>query len=201
MKKQYIILGFLLSVPVISQARIQHGHLQEMKAAIDMVRQEFENEHTGQREWRRDIPRALETIKYHLTEKHAHETFSDKAFALIIPWLKVVQQDIEGLANPEQFKQNIQSLIDRAQKILDKTAAKENGKQEKMGEEQMLEQLMQEISPALPEDQAEAFWGDVAKETERLKREQAHMPIKEKEQYLMGLEIEQEAPKPKPDIK
>lgn len=56
-----------------------------------------------------------------------------------------------------------------------------------MSEEELLNQLMQEINSALPEDQREAFWQEVARETERLEQETAHMAPEEKEQYLMNL--------------
>lgn len=56
-----------------------------------------------------------------------------------------------------------------------------------MSEEELLNQLMQEINAALPEDQRDAFWQEVARETERLEQETAHMAPEEKEQYLMNL--------------
>ncbi len=56
-----------------------------------------------------------------------------------------------------------------------------------MSEEELLNQLMQEINAALPEDQRDSFWQEVARETERLEQETAHMAPEEKEQYLMNL--------------
>ncbi len=64
-----------------------------------------------------------------------------------------------------------------------------------MSEEELLNQLMKEINDALPEDQRESFWEEVARETERLEEETAHMSQDEKEQYLFNLITEE----PKPD--
>lgn len=64
----------------------------------------------------------------------------------------------------------------------------------KMSEEQLMNQLMEEINAALPEDQRESFWEEVAHETERLEQETAHMSPDEKEQYLFNLITEETQP-------
>lgn len=56
-----------------------------------------------------------------------------------------------------------------------------------MSEEELLNQLMEEINSALPEDQRESFWQEVAKETERLEQATANMSEDEKEKYLLDL--------------
>lgn len=65
-----------------------------------------------------------------------------------------------------------------------------------MSEEELLNQLMQEINAALPEDQRDAFWQEVARETERLEQETAHMAPDEKEKYLLNLISAETAPEP-----
>ncbi|MEX0848648.1 MAG: hypothetical protein WD055_00285 [Candidatus Dependentiae bacterium] len=76
-----------------------------------------------------------------------------------------------------------------------------------MSEEELLNQLMEEINSALPEDQRDTFWQEVAKETERLEEATANMSDEEKEKYLMDLitaepgkaeELEPEIPEEKP---
>ncbi len=71
-----------------------------------------------------------------------------------------------------------------------------------MSEEELLNQLMSEINNALPEDQRDSFWEEVAKETERLEKETANMDEEEKEKYLLDLitaEPGQEVERPEPE--
>jgi hypothetical protein len=72
-----------------------------------------------------------------------------------------------------------------------------------MSEEELLNQLMEEINSALPEDQRDTFWQEVAKETERLEAATASMSDEEKEKYLMDLitaEPSQETETPQTEV-
>jgi len=65
-----------------------------------------------------------------------------------------------------------------------------------MSEEELLNLLMEEINQAIPEDQRENFWQEVARETERLEQETAHMSPEEKEKYLLDMITAEPTPQP-----
>lgn len=72
-----------------------------------------------------------------------------------------------------------------------------------MSEEQLISQLMKEIDAALPEDQREAFWEEVARETERIEDEMNKLNLTtpaEREQYLLNLMSEEEPEPVEPAI-
>ena len=72
-----------------------------------------------------------------------------------------------------------------------------------MSEEELLNLLMEEINQAIPEDQRETFWQEVARETERLEQETANMSPEEKEKYLLDMitaEPQQPEARPEPEI-
>jgi hypothetical protein len=67
-----------------------------------------------------------------------------------------------------------------------------------MSQEDLLAQFMSEIDQLIPEEERATFWEEVAKETERLERETAHMSEEEKEKYLMNIITQPPTPEAPP---
>jgi hypothetical protein len=67
-----------------------------------------------------------------------------------------------------------------------------------LSQEELLEQFMSEINQLIPEAERQTFWEEVARETERLERETAHMSEEEKERYLMNIITQPPTPEAAP---